>query len=358
MAASTLYAKWMCMKTRRRFRRFLLVLLLLLIGGAGVWTALWYNISGRLIGQVQAYEAARRAEGWTISHDAPVRTGWPMAAGVRLGHLSVSGGGAYVPGGMGWTAGTLVLALDIRHPHSLYIGISGRQSLTLGGAAPVPFQAQRMTGEAGFHSGWRLGLMQISADGILAAVPAKGGAGSLSISSMAAALRLDPAAGPGGEALGVAAEAEGIHIPPSHMAALGDVSRLAFDITASGPWPAASPKGNALASAGAWQAAGGTLRLNQFSLAAGPLRFTGQGVFRLDPQLRPDGLMTAEASGLVPMVKQLAARHLMTAHQARAAAAVLGVLIRPAGAKSLAAPLSLHDGIVGLGPIPLFRLGG
>jgi hypothetical protein len=358
MAASTLYAKWMCMKTRRRFRRFLLVLLLLLIGGAGIWTALWYNISGRLISQVAAFEAARRAEGWTISHDAPVRTGWPMAAGVRLGHLSVSGGRAYWPGGMGWTAGKLTIALDIRHPHSLYIGISGRQTVSLGGRAPIPFQAQHMAGEAAFQSGWQLGLMQISADGILAAVPAKGGAGSLSISSMAAALRLDPAAGPAGEALGVAAEAAGVHIPPSHMAALGDVSRFAFDVTASGPWPAASAKADAFGSARAWAAAGGTLRLNRFELAAGPLRLGGQGVFRLDPHLMPDGLITAKASGLVPAVRLLAAKHIMTAHQARAAAAVLGVLIRPAGATSLTAPLSLHGGIVSLGPVPLLHLGG
>ncbi|GAB0113697.1 DUF2125 domain-containing protein [Acidisoma sp. C75] len=346
------------MTTRRRFRRFFLLLLLLALAFGGIWTALWYNVSGRLMGQIASFEAARRAEGWRISHDAPVRTGWPMAAGVRLGHLVVSGGGAYLPGGIGWTAAGLTVALDIRHPHSLYLGLAGRQSLAIGGAAPIRFQAAHMAGEAAFGPGWTLGLTQISAESILAAVPAQGGLKPLSIARMAAALRLDRGAPASGTAVAFAGQLEGAQLPPSHMAALGTVGRLGVDFVLSGPWPAEAARQDAAQNARRWAAAGGSLTLHRAVLEAGPLHLTAAGSLHLDAALRPAGLLSLEVSGLGQSLKLLAARKVMTQNQARAMAAVLAVLRQPAApGNAIALPLSLQGGVAGIGPVPLWRLG-
>ena len=198
------------MKKRRSLKRFLVVLLLLLAVAGAAWTGLWYLVSGRLIAHVLTWEEARRAEGWTISHAPPRRAGWPMAAGVRLAGLSVSGGRAYLPGGVTWTAGGLTLALDIRHPNALFLGATGRQSLVLGQGPALTFQAKRFTGRAALLAGDRLGLMQFEVRGLLAGWPTGAGRKPVAIHHLAAAVRVDGGADAAGEAVALAAELHGI----------------------------------------------------------------------------------------------------------------------------------------------------
>lgn len=346
------------MKKRRSLKRFLLLFMLLLVLAGGGWTGVWYVVSGRLISHVLAWEQARQEEGWTIRHDPPRRTGWPMAAGVTLGNVSLSGGSAYVPGGMTWGAGALTLALDIRHPNDLSLAVSGRQTLGLGQNRPLLFQARRFTGQAALLPGDRLGLMQFAAEDLLAAVPGQNQkqVRPASIGRLAGALRFDGAAGAGQPALAMAAEFHDIHLPPSHMAALGDPSLLSFDLAFSGPLPPQAASGSAVANGAAWARAGGHLTLNRFHLADGPLTLDAQGLFGLDPTLLPDGQAKIQARGLALALDRLAAKHVMTVPEARAMIAMLDLLTPASGSGVLTAPVTLHDGDVNLGPIPLLRL--
>jgi hypothetical protein len=346
----------MCMKKRRSLKRFLILLVLLLVLAGGAWTAIWYVVAGRLIAHEADWEQARQAEGWTIRHDPPRRTGWPMAAGMALGNLSVSGGGAYLPGGVSWTAASVTLALDIRHPNDLSLAVSGRQTLAVGGGAPLAFQARRFTGQAALLPGDRLGLMQFAAEDLLAAVPRQRSARPASIARLAAALRFDPAADAKAPALAVAAEFHDIHLPASHMAALGDPSLLSFDFTVTGPVPEAVPGVPAVQSGAAWARAGGSMTVNSFQLADGPLTLAAQGRFGLDSGLRPQGQAKVQARGLAPALDRLAAKKVMTVPEARAMIAMLGILAPASGPGVLTAPVTLHDGDVNLGPIPLLRL--
>jgi len=79
------------MSKRRRLRRFLAILILLLILSAVGWTAIWYAAAGRVAADVMTWEQQRRAEGWTITQGPPRRSGWPMAAGVTLPGIRISG---------------------------------------------------------------------------------------------------------------------------------------------------------------------------------------------------------------------------------------------------------------------------
>lgn len=345
------------MKTRRSLKRFLILLVLLLVVVAAGWTGAWYVVSGRLIAHEAAWEEARRAEGWTIRHDAPRRTGWPMAAGVAFDDLSVSGGQAYLPGGLAWTATSLTLALDIRHPNELSLAVSGRQSLSLAGRPPLAFQARRMRGAAALLPGDRLGLMQGEAEGVLAAVPVGGKPAAASIARLALAAQFDGGAGAGAPALLLAGELHGIHLPPSHIAALGNPAQLAFDLAFSGPVPARAAQSSAEANAAAWSRAGGRMTLRRFHLQDGPLTLEAEGGFALDADLQIGGQVQARAQGLDQTLTRLAEAGVMTAPEARSMAAMFGLLAHATGqGAALALPVSLHDGKVSLGPIPLLHL--
>lgn len=316
------------MSKRRRFRRAFLVLILLLLVLAGGWTGVWYLLAGRLADRLALWDQQAQAAGFTIHHDAPVRTGWPMAAGIRLTHVTVQADDATLPGGVTWQAAQVTLARDIRHAGDLFIGVDGRQSLAIGARAPIAFQAKKMAALAAMLPSGGLGLIQGSATAILVAWPAgPGRVQPVSISAMAAALQSQ------GDATVIAAQLHDIGLPPSHMAALGTPSLLAFDGVIAG------------------SAAERRLDLRTFTLADGPLTLKAAGQFTQAAGLRPQGSLAVTATGFDQALLKLAAAKVMTAAEARAMTAVASLVMPP----NHPATLTLHDQHVSLGPIPLFR---
>jgi hypothetical protein len=346
------------MSKRRRYRRSLAVLILLLILLVGSWTGVWYVVAGRLSANVLAWEQQQRANGWTITHGPPRRSGWPMAAGVTLPRIEVSGGAQYLPGGFAWQAGSLRLAVDIRHLRELYWGVAGRQTVTVGHGPAVPFQATTFAGQVALSPGERPGLLQLHATGLIAAIRgADGPPQPLSIATLDAALAADATADATGNALVLAATMTGVGLPPHVLPGLGRSLRsLSFDTAVSGPVPAEAPAPGMPAPAAAWRKAGGTLALRALHLADGPLTVDGQGRFQLDAFLRPEGTVALRLAGLDETVNRLAENGTFTRPEATAIRAVLGLMMRPSGGDVLEAPLTLRDGVLGLGAIPLIRL--
>ncbi|MCB8875119.1 DUF2125 domain-containing protein [Acidisoma silvae] len=316
------------MSKRRRFRRAFLVLIFLLLVLVGGWTGVWYLLAGRLADNLTAWESQAQAAGFVIRHDPPVRTGWPMAAGIRLTHVSVEADQAALPGGAVWQAAQVTLARDIRHSGDLFIGIDGRQSIALGHKPPVAFQAQKMAALAALLPDGRLGLIQGNASAILAAWPAgEGKVQPVSITAMAAALQAD------GPETVLAMQLQGIGLPRSHMGALGNPKFLSFDTVISGP--SAAPQ----------------LALCAFTLEDGPLTLNATGRLALAARQKPKGLLSVSAKGLNVALEKLADEKVMTRAEARAMGAVAGLVMTA----DMPAALSLDDGLVRLGPIPLFR---
>jgi hypothetical protein len=338
----------MRMSKRRSLRRSLAVLILLLILLGAGWTGLWYVVANRLADHVAAWEQQQRAQGWTITHGTPTRTGWPMAAGITLPGLTVSGGARYLPGGIVWQTASLTLALDIRHPNDLFLGVSGRQSLAVAGRPAVPFQATKFIGRMALLPGDRPGLVQLHAIGLIAALQKPDGTPEpLAVADLAAAMQADDTADATGSALVVAATLTGVDLPPNLVPGfVRRVQTASFDVALSGP----------LAPPMDWQKAGGSLTLRAAHLADGPLTLDGQGRFQLDPFLRPAGSLLLAVTGLDPVLDRLAANAVLSRQEAVAVTAMLGLMMRPPDPAVLQAPLSLHDGLVSLGSIPLIRL--
>jgi hypothetical protein len=343
------------MSKRRLYRRFLTVLILLLILFVAGWTGLWYVLAGRVSAAVLAWEQQQRAEGWTITQGAPQRSGWPMAAGVRLPGITVSGGANDLPGGVVWQAGALTLAVDIRHLSDLYWGVTGRQTISLARAPAIPFQATSFAGQVALAPGDRPRLFQLHAAGLIIAIPAAHGAARpLSVAGLDAAATADGRADATGNALVVAAQMTGVGLPPLLHPALGrSLQSLSFDAALSGPILAAP---DPLLRATAWRDAGGSLALRALHLDAGRLTVDGQGRFQLDASLRPEGKAALHLTGLDEVVERLVKTGTLTPAEARAVRAMLDLMMRPSGGDVLEAPVTLRDGIVSLGAIPLLRL--
>ena len=346
------------MRKRRLYRRFLAVLILLGILVAAGWTGVWYVAAGRVSANVMAWEQQARARGWTITHAAPRRSGWPMAAGVTLPGIRISGGGQYLSGGVVWQSSALTLAMDIRHLGDLYWGVAGRQTLAIGKGPPVPFQATTFAGQLALSSGDHPGLFQLHATDLIAAIPAADGTPQpLSVATLDAAEATDDTADAAGNALVVAATMTSVALPPHVLPAPGRrLQRLSFDAALSGPVPPepVAPGPGALETA--WRNAGGSLALRALHLADGPLTVDGQGRFQLDAFLRPEGTVALHLTGLDETVDRLAAGGIMTRPEATAIRAMLGLLMRPTDGEALEAPVSLRNGLVSLGAIPLLRL--
>ena len=346
------------MSKRRRLRRFLAVLILLAVIVVAGWTGLWYVIAGRLADHVLAWEQQQRSEGWTITQGTPSRTGWPMAAGIILPDVAVSGGDQYLRGGVAWRAAALTLALDIRHPNDLYLGMSGRQTVAAAGGPAVPFQAAKMAGRVALLPGDRPGLLQLSASGLIAAVtPAGGRPEPLSIARLDAAAHADGTAGASADALTLAAQMTGVTLPAYLSPGIGrKMQSLSFNLALSGPVPATAGKPDPAATATVWRNAGGSLALRALHLADGPLTVDTEGRFQLDGRLRPEGGLTVRVQGLDETIDGLAARHVLSRTEVRALLAMLGLMMRPPDPAILQAPLRLRGGVISLGPVPLVRL--
>lgn len=346
------------MSKRRRLRRSFAVLILLLILLAAGWTGLWYVLSGRVAANVMAWEQQQRAQGWTITHGPPRRSGWPLAAGVTLPGIRVSGGAQYLPGGVAWQADSLRLAVDIRHVNELYWGVAGRQTVTVAHGPAIPFQATSFAGELTLSSGDRPGLLRLHATGLIAAVgTADGVPQPLSVASLDAAEAADGTADASGNAIVLAATMTGVVLPPHFLPGLGSqLPSLSFDMALSGPVPVAGPVPDPAALATAWRNGGGSLALRALHVADGTLTVDGQGRLQLDAFLRPEGTIFLHLAGVHETIARLARNGTLTRPEARAVGAMLGLMMGPAGGDALAVPVSLRDGVLSLGAIPLLRL--
>jgi len=346
------------MSKRRRLRRFLAILILLLILLGAAWTGIWYVMAGRVAANVAAWEQQQHTHGWAITHDAPRRSGWPMAAGVTLPNITISGGKQYLPGGLAWHAGSLTLAVDIRHVHELYWGVTGRQTLAFAAGHAMPFQAKIFAGQVALNPGDRPRLVQMHATSLIAAMTAANGTPEpLSIASLDAAAAADGTADAASDALAVAATMSGVALPRRLLPGLGrSLQSVSFDTALSGPVPAEGPAPGPSALATAWRNGGGAVALRALHLADGPVTIDGQGRFQLDAFLRPQGTVVVHLAGTNEMMDRLAENGTLTRAEARAIRAMLGLMMRPAGSDVLEAPLNLRDDLLSLGAIPLIRL--
>lgn len=316
-----------------RFTRRLLIGLLALLAVLGVASfVLWRWAEAGLDQGFADWRARATAQGYAVTAGAVSRGGWPLAAEMVVDDFAIAGRAGY-------TAQRIVLRLDPRTPTLLQVRGEGTQSLRLDGEA-VPFTAADLvlsvplvqpTSAAlagknlAFAEGLTVGLLEGQAD-------------------WSAPKTID-----------ARVSAEAITLPDSMHAALGPhIASATVEGVFAGTIPAdaATPEG----AAKAWRASGGAVDVRRIALGWGPLGVSGSASVKLDAALQPDATATLRLVGMEETLSALAAAHVIAPRAAQTAKAVAALMAHApdgGGAPGVEVPLTLHEGTLSLGMIPL-----
>jgi hypothetical protein len=216
---------------------------LVVVGAVGAW----YFAVGRMEAELSDWRTARQAEGWRITHGAPVRAGFPLHAKLRLGAVTVE-----APSGLGWQAEEATLRYGITDIAAVHLLLEGRQALRhAGGVSPV--QAD----------GLSLRVMLATPELYMEALRLR--AQNVALSGVTGRLT-------NATAQFTAATVQAPGLPGVEDAAVEARVNTPLATTAS-----------------AWQAAGGQLRVDRMEFRTGTVRAEFTGQFGLDRALQPEG---------------------------------------------------------------------
>jgi hypothetical protein len=338
-------------------RRLLIGLLGLLVVLGIASFVVWRWAEGRMEQGFADWQQAMAAQGWTVRAATTIRGGWPLAAQLALDDFSVTGGVIDLPGGGAYTAGRVTLRLDLLQPTVATLSGEGRQSIRVGPGEPLPFTADRLVLTVPLTQGIPPTNAGLDAKSVRFAAPADGLTIGL-LQGQADWHRADAAA-PHTVAIRLSAEAITLPPPPAAQAPLGPhIASATVEGTLAGVLPA-DAQSPAAAAAG-WRDSGGAIVLHRMAIGWGPLGVTGSAKFALDAALQPDASATLRLVGMDETLSALAAAHAITPRAAQAAKAVAGLLTHTpegGGAAGVEVPLTLHDGTVSMGMIPLATVG-
>lgn len=340
---------------RPRRLRLWLIAAILLVGGTAVHAAVWRSMADGLEAGVDAWIAARRAQGWAVAHGPRTRGGWPLAATLDLPEIRMEGGFATVPGGVAWTIERARLRLALPRLDRVVIALAGRQTLRLGPLA-VPFTADRLDLALAIERG----------------VPPRGGtavterlrigtaAGAIEARRAEAGLAVLRTAVEGEAAIEVSLAGSDVDLPPGVQPALAmlgrRIARFEATLSLSGPWPHG---GGPAARAETWRDGGGTAQLRIGALAWGPALLDAEATVALDDALQPMGAGTLRLIDAGTVLEAAAGAGLLPVTQLPAARAILRLLEREPegdGRPELVAPVLLEDRVLAVARIPLLRL--
>lgn len=340
------------------WRRAAIIVLAVVIGGAVLWSGAWLVVAYRFEHSIDAWVAARRAEGWQASHGAVAVSGFPHRWRARIERPSLSRAGGN-SGGFSWSGPWIVLGWAPWTPRTVTLSSAETHALGFAGAAGGRF---RLTAAE------LSGLLTFRADGAIVRIGACGDALTVTPPSgepflanraiLRANLRPDAPAVAGAPPPTVEIEADilGLTLPETSRPLLGrTIGHIAGRATVKGAMPALRPA-EALA---AWRDQGGVVEISRFSLGWGTLAARGDGTLALDAALQPIGAMTARIAGYAETIDRLTVAGKMTRNQGLLAKVALAALARTpegGGRPEIAVPVSIQDRVLVVGPVRLIRL--
>ena len=328
-------------------RRRLFPLAILLALGLG-WLGLWLWSAGQLETAVARFAEQQRARGLEISYQGPEIGGFPF--GLTAGFAS-----PLVAGQEGWRwAGPPVSGqAKVWSPFTIETSFAGKHRVAYRLEPDLPqaeleAEAAEAFGQATLSRDGR--VEQAAFDlGQLRVQPPAGGPTS--------ADRLVGRFGPsrdgiaGGPEVDLAVEASGLVLPEEAETPLGRRVELAgLQATLVGEIPPGKPE-QALA---VWRDAGGKLEVHRLTTLWGSLQLEAAGTAGLDLSFRPIGAFTARIRGLGETLDALARAGVIESGVVLAARFAVAALGGNDGVVEV--PITLRDGRLYLGPVPLIRL--
>jgi hypothetical protein len=346
----------------RRIRRIVVLAAAVGLTVVVAYTGLWYQTAYQVRRGLDAWAAARRAEGYRIEYAGPTVTGFPLRIRIRLDNLVIGGPGerwqwaeeGVVADARPW-AFRRVVVRPLGPLSADYVTPTGRGQAEFSPSEPrlvlrvdergrlerAVFDADRYT------LNWSSGPGPLTGDDLhidarlLPAPPAPAAPGA------------NPSAPPSAE---IALATRNLNLPKAVAGPLGpQLQWLTAEATLTGALPPGSPA----ESLAAWRDSGGTVEVKSLDLAWGPLQLSGNATIALDPTMQPEGAGTAQIRGFGETIDALVAQGLVKPNDGAFAKAGLGLLARTpkdGGAKVLSVPLTIQRQTLFAGPLPLIHL--
>jgi hypothetical protein len=322
--------------------------------------AYWRYAAGQLDAGFAAWQADRRAAGWTISTGTPEHGGWPLAVALSVPQVALHGGDPDIPGGLDWSTERLDLQVDLLSPGTLALRASGVQHLRLADLPGVAYTADSAVALLPLQAETPPHSVSLTIRNLRAGLPDIDHGANLTVGLVQLDGAIKPAAPAGEAALTWRLSTEAIALPalPGGRAwALGSrISSLAIEGAVDGPVPMAR---GLVPRATAWRDGGGTLEIKHLTLGWGPLGLSGAATLALDARLQPMGTGSLRLVGYAASLDALAAGHVLTANAALAAKAVLSLLAstpEDGGPAEVEVPLTLQDRTLSMRQVPLAKL--
>ncbi len=333
------------MKRRRWLVLVAALIAVLLLADAG----LWFAAQQRLASGFGNWAAGMAAQGVVVTAGPQSAGGFPFTA-TRSFALALRAGEATL------RSDRVVLVLSPRNPRSIRVLLPDPVAVTAPALPPVALRSPD------WHLDSALDGSETSTDARsldIAIAQPTGGARHAQVAL--AHLQARPVA----SALDVAGSAQSITLPaplPGENWPLGrHLASVAFEAELHGtlPAPTATRAWLSPATLSAWRDSGGAIDMQRLAVGYGPLGVAGQAHLALNAALQPEGTATLRVLGYAETLDALVAAHVVTAHAARAAEAVLALLARaPAegGAPEVSLDVTLRDRVLTIAGFPVTKL--
>ncbi|MCG8361296.1 MAG: DUF2125 domain-containing protein [Kiloniellales bacterium] len=335
-------------------RLSLVALALLLVALAGL-SGLWLWSAEQLEQGVARWADKQRERGYRISYQGPSIDGFPVQLEALFETPEVAS-----PKGWRWSGPPVSGRSQIMAPTTIEARFPGLHRVT-SEDAEMPLQAELEAASA-------TALIDLDGRGRVESAEAALGGVALEAPKIGALLvdRLVAGFGPwkqpeAGQAatMKLAGEASGILLPDQGATPLGrKLESVELDATLHEEIPDAKPR-PALVQ---WRDAGGKLDVHRVMFVWGPLTLEGDGTLGLDQELRPSGALKARMKGLKETIGALEAAGKLDSGQALALNLTVGALASLSSGSNdpnspeVVLPVTLQEGRLFLGPVPLLRL--
>lgn len=344
--------------TSRRLRIVLVAALVLTSTLVGLDSLMWFRLEHLLDHRLDRFSSSARTSGWHFGADAGERGGWPLSATLTLIRPALRAADPLAPGGLAWSGERVTLSLSPLHPHRLTILAGGTQNLSVGRGSDVPIKLRFWGARIALHVPPDAGPRQVAqylldAEALHVASP---GAGPDDIAQLAHATgRLewqprtpapDGIAGTAGHDAyaSVSVDLGDVALPARLRASGRVVQRATLRMVLSGQRATGQPSR-------------GKLHLAEASLDWGDSAAAVAGDATLGAGGRTEGSFDLVLTRPDPALRQMGEAGLIGPGTSTMLRAVIGLVAAPQQGPRVHLPLTLRDGLLSLGRIPLLQIG-
>lgn len=333
------------------------VAILLPVVAAIAYAVFWFVMANRVEAGIARWEEERRAEGWTVSHGAIARGGFPFALELGMPKPELRRGGDQP---LAWRGEFLSASIRPWAIHDLTFRFPGKHLLEIpaGGKSRLMEVVMRdATLDLRVDERGRTQAAALNFAGFDARFPDNGDRYQIETARLAMRRHpVDPAQ-PAALSYETDSRIERLIVPPAQAGVMGqEITLIASLANVMGP----PPGGPTAAAVTAWRDAGGYLEVKDYQMSWGKLQIQGAGTARLDAQLQALVHLDGRVRGSDALIDALVMDRQLTFPEALLAKGALFALQRPAedgGAPYLRLAISIRDGNrLYLGPVRIARL--